>query len=243
MPAVRGPPEENRKAAGRLGLGAWFGVAAACLAVLIPSIAVFLSSVDVGGPFSFGTSFLQTAAALVLAGGVLYILSLFLYRRAFATLYQIDPDFALPSVLCFLGSAGFALLLIAAAVLTGTASGLKDCVSGHPSHVLSCLQSNQPLGAYTAIVGFVLGWIGGIGVALGLWLAGSHYRRRGMDLGAILYLCFLLLVLVPLVELAVPFPGGSAPLLLVPIASVLAPLFVLYGIRFERRGAGAPPTA
>lgn len=241
MPATRGSAQENRKAAGRLGLGAWLGLVAAVLAVVIPSVAVFLSTAHVGGLFAFGPNLLETVGAFVLAGSILYILSLFLYRRAFATLRRIDPDFALASVLCFLGSAGFVLLLIAAAVLTGTASGLEDCLSGHPSHVLSCLESNQPLGAYTAVLGFVLGWIGGIGVALGLWLAGSHYQRRGVDLGAILYLCFLLLVLVPLVELAVTFPGGSALLLLVPIASVLAPLFVLYGIRFERRAAGAPP--
>ena len=243
MPAVRGPAEENRKAAGRLGLGAWLGLLAACLAVVIPSVAVFLSAFHVGGPFAFGTNLLEAVGAFVLAGAVLYILSLFLYRRAFATLRQIDPDFALASVLCFLGSAGFALLLIAAAVLTGTASDLKDCLSGHPSHILACLQSNQPLGGYTAIVGFVLGWIGGIGVVLGLRLAGSHYQRRGVTLGAILYLFFLLLVLVPLVEFAVGFPGASVLLLLVPMASVLAPLFVLYGIRIERRGTGAPPTA
>ena len=243
MPAVRGSAEENRKAAGRIGLGAWLGVGAALLAVGIPSVALVLSTRPAGAVFGFGPGLLEATGALVLAGAALYFVSLFLYRRAFATLRRIDPEFALASELCLLGSVGFVLLLIAAGILTGTASSLADCLAGHPSRALTCLESNQPLGAYTAVIGFVLGWLGGLGIVLGLWLAGTHYQRRGVDVGAIFYLLFLLAVLVPLVDLFVPFSAGSALLLVLPIASLLAPFLVLYGIRFERRPRGAPVTA
>ena len=243
MPARRGTLEENRTAARRIGWGALFGLAAAVLAIGIPSIAIFLVTLHPGGALAFGTGLVELSGGLVLAGALLYILSLFLYRRSFAALRRLDAEFALASALCLVGSVGFVLLLVAATVLAGTASSLQNCLAGHPSHALACLASNAPLGAYTAIAGFVLGWLGGLGVVFGLWLAGSHYQRRGVDLGAVLYLFFLLVLLVPFFELAASFTGGNVFLLVVPLASVLAPLFVLIGIRFETRPAGAPPTA
>jgi hypothetical protein len=240
--------ERDRKGAFRLGLGAWLGLFAAVIAIVLPSVAIFASSYNPGGFFAFSTSLLQTSTVLILVGAVLFLLSLFIYRRAFSVLRKLDPDFSLASFLCLLGSLGFVLILVAAAVVTGSASNVLGCISGQPSHALSCLQANQPLGAYTAIVGFVLAWLGGLGIVLGLWVAGGYFGERLLDLGAIVYLFFLFLLLAPLVELAVPFEGGQFLLVIVPVMSFAAPAFVLLGIlpriRADQRAAPtAPPTA
>ncbi len=235
--------EYDQKGATRLGSGAWLGLLAAVIAVVVPSLALFASAYAPSGFFSFAPSLLQVSGALVLVGAVFYILSLFLYRRAFATLRRLDPEFSLASFLCLLGSVGFVLILAAAAVLTGTASSLLGCIHGSPTHALSCLESNQPFGAYTALIGFVLAWVGGFGIVYGLWLAGGRYDDRTLDLGSLVYLLFLLLVLVPFFEIAFPFPGGEFLLVLVPVLSVAAPGFVLLGVVSRPRGRAAVPSS
>ena len=82
----RGTLGENRKAAGRLRAGAWLGLGAAILAIVTPSVAILLSAIDVAGTKGVGTALLEVSGAVVLAGAILYIVSLFLYRRAFAVL-------------------------------------------------------------------------------------------------------------------------------------------------------------
>jgi hypothetical protein len=233
----------NEKGAFRLGMGAWLGLLAALIAIVLPSLVLFAGAYNPGGFFSFAPGLVQLSGVLVLVGAVLYILSLLLYRRAFSALRRVDPEFSLASFLCLLGSVGFVLLLVAAAVLTGTASTLLGCVHGQPTHALSCLESNQPLGAYTAIAGFVLAWLGGFGIVYGLWRAGSHFSDRALDLGAVVYLLFLFLVLVPFLEIAFPFPGGQFLLVIVPVLSLAAPGFVLLGSSSKRRAdasAGVP---
>ncbi|MGD0250994.1 MAG: hypothetical protein ABSB97_08955 [Thermoplasmata archaeon] len=240
--------ERDRKGAFRLGLGAWLGLFAAIIAIVLPSVAIFTSTYDPGGFFSFAPTLLQTSSALVLAGAVLFLLSLFLYRWAFAGLRKVNPDFTLASFLCLLGFVGFILILVAAAVVAGNASSLLGCIQGNPAHALTCMQANQPLGAYTAIIGFILAWLGGLGIVLGLWIAGGHFGEPALHLGAYIYLFFLLLLLAPLIEVAFPFEGGQFLLVLVPVLSFAAPALVLFGvlpkIRADQRAArGAPATA
>ncbi len=243
------PPEiaeRNRKGATRLGIGGWLGVLAAIIAIVLPSGALFAATYNPGGFFSFAPRLLQASALLVLVGAVFYFLSLILYRFAFATLQKVEPEFTLASVLCLIGSVGFLLIVVAAAVVLGNASSLLDCLKGQPSHVLSCLQANQPLGAYTVLVGFVCAWLGGFGIVLGLWIAGGHYDEPALDLAAVLYLFFLLLLFAPLVEVAYPFPGGEFLLVAVPILAIAAPALVLVGLLLRERrarsgfGGGSP---
>jgi hypothetical protein len=226
---------QDEKGAFRLALGAWFGLFAGVVTIVIPLVAVFLVTYNPGGLFLFGTSFVQTSGALILAGSVLYLLSLLLYRRGFSALRKVDPEFFVASFLCLLGSLGFLLVIVSAAVLAGSATSILACTHGHPSHALACLESGQPLGAYTGLVGFVLAWVGGVGVVFGLWLAGGRFEKRSVDFGALLYLVFLFLVLVPLVELAVRLPGIVILLLVVPILTVAAPVLVLIGTAPEAR--------
>jgi hypothetical protein len=231
--------ELNAKAAGRIGTGAWLGLGAAILAVFLPSLSILLAKYGLPDVLPLGTAGLQTSGTLVLLGAILFVLSLFLYRRGFASLRKLKPEFSLASALCLIGSVGFILILVAAAVLTGTASNLETCIQGRPSHALSCLESNQPLGAYTALVGFALGWLGGLGIALGLSLASTHYKAGAVGVGSGLYLLFLLLALAPFVALFYSF--STAPYLLValPFFAIAAPASVLAGVRSWTARQGA----
>ena len=222
--------EEDRIAAGRLRWGAWVGLVAAALALLLPSFALFLTGPEGPRTLGFGTELVRATGLLVLLGATFFVVSLFLYRRAFAHLRKSAPEFALASALCLVGSVGFLLILVAAAYLTGSATSLESCFQGHPSNALSCMETNQPLGAYTAIVGFVLGWLGGGGFVLGLWLACDHFVERTIARGSVLYLLLLLLALGPFLELLFTVPGGGYLLLLLPLVGVAAPTLVLFGI-------------
>lgn len=241
MPQEVNVAAQDEKGVFRLALGAWFGLFAGVIAIVIPLAAIWLSTYSPSGTFSLGTSLVQTSSGLVLAGAVLYILSLFLYRRAFAALRKVDSGFTVASFLCFLGALGFLLIIASAAVLAGTASSVLQCVHGQPSHALSCLESGQPLGAYTGLVGFFLAWVGGIGIVLGLSLAGDRFDRHAIDVGAVFYLLFLLLVLLPLVEMAVRLPGIEFLLVVVPILTIAAPLLVLAGASSIARTSPVAP--
>ena len=232
---------QDEKGATRLAIGAWFGLFAGIIAIVLPVTIVFLSAYDTGGFFSLGTALVQTSGLLIIAGAFLFILSLFLYRRGFAALRKVDPEFGLASFLCILGTLGFILILISAAVLTGTSSSLLQCVKGDPSHALSCLESSQPLGAYTGIVGFALAWVGGLGIAFGLWLAGGRFDEPPLTVGAVVYLVFLIAVISPLLALAFSAPELGLLLLVLPVLTLAAPALVLVGTlpQARRRPRGA----
>jgi Protein of unknown function (DUF973) len=216
---------------GRLGTGAGVGLAGGIVGVVLPIVFLWLTTHSPGGFFSYDTTLLQTTGLLVLVGAVLLLISLFLYRRGFSGLRKADGRFAVASVLCIVGSIGFLLLLVSAAVLVGSSSALVQCLHHSPSGALSCIRSGQPLGADTGLVGFWLGWVGGVGIVVGLSLAGRRYRNRAVSAGAALY-AFLLLVLIgPFLALLTPLPGIDYLLLVVPAFIVLAPGLVLGGTR------------
>jgi Protein of unknown function (DUF973) len=216
---------------GRLGTGAGVGLAGGIVGVVLPIVFLWLTTHSPGGFFSYDTTLLQTTGLLVIVGAVLLLISLFLYRRGFSGLRKADGRFAVASVLCIVGSIGFLLLLVSAAVLVGSSNALIHCLHRSPSGALSCIRSGQPFGADTGLVGFWLGWVGGVGIVVGLSLAGRRYRNRAVSAGAALY-AFLLLVLIgPFLALLTPLPGIDYLLLVVPAFIVLAPGLVLGGTR------------
>jgi hypothetical protein len=225
------PRETEIKGLGRLGTGAGVGLAGGIVGVVLPIVFLWLTAHNPGGFFTYSTTLLDTVGFFVLAGSVLLLLSLFLYRRGFGVLRKVDGRFAIASVLCIIGSIGFLLILISAAVLVGSSNSLIACIHRTPSAALSCIRSGQPLGADTALVGFWLGWIGGVGIVVGLALAGRRYRNGAVSGGAALY-AFLLLVLIgPFLNLLVSLPGVDYLLLVAPVFIVLAPGLVLGGAR------------
>lgn len=216
----------------RIATGAGVGLSGALLAIVIP-VAFLLAAAYAPGSFLtlHQTGFVEATALLILAGAVLFLISLFLYRRGFAQLRKVDRRFIVASVLCIIGTIGFLLILVAAVVIVGSASSLLSCISGHPSHALTCLRSGEPLGAYTGLVGFWLGWLGGVGIVLGLSAGSSRFHSRSLGVGAALYGVLLLALVGPFLSLVVAFPGVEYLLLLAPVLSVLAPLFAYRGSR------------
>ena len=180
---------------------------------------------------------------LILAGALLFLVSLFFYRRGFALLRKVDSRFAVASILCWIGTLGFLLVVVAAIVIVGSSSSLLSCVNGQPTHALTCLRSGEPLGAYTGLVGFWMGWLGGVGIVLGLSAGSSRFKTREIALGAALYAVLLLALVGPFVSLIVSFHGVEYLLVLVPFLSVLAPFFVFRGTDRDRAEGAAAPSA
>jgi hypothetical protein len=229
----------EEKGAVRLGIGAGLGFAGALCAIVVPLAFVFLVTDVHSGFFVFDSSLVEATSILVLVGAILLLLSLFFYRRSFAAIRKVDRRFVAASVLCIIGALGFLLLLVAAAVVVGDANSLLACAHGQPSHALSCLESGQPLGAITGTVGFFLGWLGGLGIVLGLFLAGNRFRVGALGGSAVVYLVLLLILLVPFLALVVSLPNLAALLLLAPILAILAPALALIGAN-RTRAALAP---
>jgi len=224
------PSEPEKQGLARLAVGAGVGLAGAVLAIVVPVLFLLIAAYAPSGFLSLDqTSFVVALSLLILAGAILFLLSLFLYRRGFAQLRKVDSRFTAASVLCLVGSIGFLLLLVAALVVLGSASSFLSCISGHPTHALTCLRSGEPLGAYTGLAGFWLGWLGGVGIVLGLSAASSRFHARLIGAGAGLYAVLLLVLIGPFVALVVSFPGSEYILVLTPLLSVIAPCFVFRG--------------
>ncbi len=226
--------ELDQKGAGRIGLGAGLGLAGAIVAIVVPAIFLFIAADHPIGFLTIDTTFIQVNSILVLAGAILLLLSLFFYRRSFSALRRVDPRFYVASVLCILGSLGFLLLLVAAAIVVGDSSSLLACVKGSPSHALSCLESGEPFGAVTSILGFLLGWIGGVGIMIGLFIAGNRFRSGSLGASAFFYGLLLIILLIPLASLFVSIPYDSYLLLLSPVFALIAPGLALGGAAATR---------
>lgn len=225
------PRPEDTKGAGRLAVGGALGIAAAVVTLVLPSVFLWVALYSPGGFFSLGSTLLQTLSLLVLVGAILFLLSLLVYRLGFAALRRIDPRFTVASFLCLVGTLGFLLVVVAAAVLLGSTSSLVTCIHGQPSHALTCLKSGEPLGAYTAAIGFWLGWLGGVGIVVGLSSAGHRFARRSLYGGATLYALLLLVLIGPFLALVYVVPDQQYLLLVVPFLALLAPIFTLVGAR------------
>lgn len=237
-PAAGGSPsarpslsQDDSTGLGRLGTGAGVGLAGGIVGVVLPIVFLWLAAHNPGGFFTDDTTLVDTTGFFVLAGAILLLISLFMYRRGFAALRKADGRFTAASILCIIGSIGFLLLLIAAAVLVGTSSSLISCLHESPSHALSCVESGQPFGAYTALIGFWLGWLGGLGIVLGLAIAGGRFHVGAVSGGAALYALLLVVLIGPFLNLLVSIPGVDYLLLIAPVFIVLAPGLVLGGTR------------
>jgi hypothetical protein len=219
----------DESGAGRLGIGAGLGFAGALIAIVVPMLFLFVVATFPGGFVTFGSGFLELASLLVLVGAVLLFLSLLLYRRGFAALRRVDRRFHVASILCLIGSLGFLLLVVTAALVAGNPSSLLGCAHGRPSHALSCLESGQPVGAATGLVGFFLGWVGGLGVVLGLGFAGRRFRSGTLSGASGVYAILLVFLLVPLLGLFVSVPSLGDLILFAPLLAIVGPALALVG--------------
>jgi hypothetical protein len=207
--------------------GAGLGLAAGIAALVLPIAFLTLSAYNPGGWFSAGPALGRALAVMLLAGAILFVLSLLYYRRAFAVLRKVDPRFSTASALSVVGSMGFLILLLVVGALLGSSSALVDCARAPSAAVLSCVRSASPLGMYAGFLGFWLGWVGGLGVVLGLGHAGGRYRQAGFRGGAVLYAILLLALIAPFASLFLPVPGEAYLLFAIPALTILAPMVVI----------------
>jgi hypothetical protein len=222
---------EDAKGSHRIAVGAGLGVAGAAITLLLPFVLIWYAVYSPGGFLQLNSNLVRDLSYLFLAGAILFLLSLFLYRRGFAVLRGVDRRFTVASVLCLVGSLGFLLLLVAVIVILGSTDSLVSCLHGQPSHALTCLRSGQPLGAYTGLVGFWLGWLGGVGLVLGLASAGRRFGRGVLYGAAGIYAVLLLALVGPFLGLIFPVPGAQYLFLLAPLLALLAPLLAYSGTR------------
>jgi hypothetical protein len=222
---------EDAKGSHRIAVGAGLGVAAALITLVLPFALLWLAAYSPGGFFRVNIALVQDVSLLVLAGAILFLISLFVYRRGFAVLRSVDPRFKVASILCLIGSLGFLLILVAVVVILGSTSSLVTCIHGQPSHALSCLRSGEPLGAYTGLVGFWLGWLGGVGLVLGIASAGRRFSRGTLYGAAAVYALLLLALVGPFLALVYPIPGAQYLLLLSPLLALAAPALAYGGSR------------
>lgn len=239
MGRLRGPSStEEAKAAFLLRRGSLAAVCGSVAALAVPVALLLLSSHSVEG-FSTGSAgVLSVESVLVVAGVVLLLVALFLYRRAFVHLKHVDRRLRPVSVLCLVGSAGAIALVVAGAVVAGGSSAVTGCLSGHPTHALGCLRSQDAAVGYLSVAGFWLLWVGAAAVATGLVLSGRHFRRSALTVGGALYGALAAVVIVPFVALLVPLPGVADVLIVAPFAALIAPGLVYSGARQSLDGVG-----
>lgn len=210
-----------------IGAGGAFGLAGGVLAILLPVVLVEASRHAPGGIAAASASLIAWTSWFVLAGAVLLLLSFFCYRWGYSVLRKVQPSYWLASALCIVGSTGLLLLVIAAAVATGSTSGLLACAQGPYSQVYSCVQGQTPLGAYTGIIGVWLGWVGSIGIVIGLFQASGRFFSALYAGGAVCYLITIVLLVGPLTGTLVSIPYIEPLILMAPIFAITAPLLVL----------------
>ncbi|MCI4323275.1 MAG: hypothetical protein L3K03_04550 [Thermoplasmata archaeon] len=223
-PAV---PREN-PGIRRIAIGAGLGLAGGLVGIVFPIALIVLGTLEPGGLAKLGSSTLEATTILVLAGALLFVLSLALYRWGFSALRKVDRTFTTASILCLVGSLGFLLILLAATLLVGSSNALVACAQV-PQQGLKCLDNVSPLGAYSATIGFWMAWIGGVGLVLGLGHTGGRYHRAPIYGGSFLYGLLLLVVVGPFLGLVYAVPHVEYLLLAIPLLALLAPGFTLWG--------------
>lgn len=223
------PPLDEPKGLRRFHLGAGFGLAGGIIGLVLPISVNLLVVYTAFGLLRVGTTLVALTSVLVLVGALLLAISLIFYRLGFSALRRFDRWFRSASILCNIGSVGLVLIIAAAALALYSSPALAACVQASPTQALNCLQSIQPLTAYSVVVGFWLAWLGGLGVVVGLELGGRRYRSRPLIAGGALYALLLLVLIDPFIALLFPVGGWQYPLLTAPILALVAPLYVYAG--------------
>lgn len=229
-PPANSPPGDE-KGPRRFATGALFGVAGGIAGLVLPISLNFLAVYNPTDVLTRGPSVVELTTILVLAGAILLAVSFLFYRAGFSTLQKLDRWFYSASVLCILGSIGLMLILLSTVIALATTPSLVQCIQGAPSHTFRCLRTIEPLTAYSVIVGFWLAWLGGLGIVVGIELAGRRYRQPRFVAGGATYALLLLVLIDPFLGLLFPVGGWQYPLLLLPVLAVVAPAFVSSGSR------------
>jgi hypothetical protein len=215
----------------RISTGSLLGLAAGVVGLALPVALVLLASLMPGGSFFTGAQLIETTAGLALVGALLFAFSLMIFQLGFTAFRVFDRRFWTASILCAVGTIGVILLLVPIALAFAASDAIASCIRGAPSHTLSCVGSVAPLASYWAIAAFWLIWLGGLGIVVGISLAGRRYRQDWLYGGAALYALLLLGLLAPALGLLLPIYALSYPLLAAPLLVLIAPALIFHGSR------------
>jgi hypothetical protein len=221
------PAEIDRRGIRWLSLGGGLGCASGIAILLLPSIFLWVASHAPSGILTIGPHLVTIDSILVLAGALLLVLSLFLYRRAFATLRKSDERFRAPWALSLIGTLGVLFVLATSVIVLAYSDSIPTCLGPHGVPSFSCLQAHAPWAVTSGLIGFWLTWLGVVGIVTGLSLAGRRFRAALFSTGAALYAILLLVLVGPFLAALRPFPGSADLLLGASILAVLAPALVL----------------
>ncbi len=222
---------DESKGLRRISTGSTIGLVAGIVGLALPVGLFLLATYSPGTILLNGPELIQATALLALAGVLLFALSLSVYRLGFWALQSFDRGFWSASVLCLLGTVGAILIAIPIALAFAFSDAISNCIKGAPTHALTCLSSAAPLAASWAIVAFWLVWLGGLGVVVGIILAGRRYHQGWFYGGAALYALLLLGFIGPILGLLLPIGALTYPLILAPILILLAPAVTIHGSR------------
>jgi hypothetical protein len=230
---ANGPEDrlDEQKGLRRFRTGALLGLAGGIVGLVLPVSINLLAFYTTFGLLSFGTTLVEYTTAFVLLGALLFAASLFVYRFGFTALRKQDHWFYVASVLCIVGSVGLLLIAISTADALYSTPSLVQCIRGAPSTALTCLQSVQPLTAYSVVIGFWLAWFGGLGIVVGIVLGGRRYRDGWLVGGGAAYTLLLLVLIDPFVAMLFPIGGWQYPLFTLPVLALTAPALVYTGSR------------
>jgi hypothetical protein len=240
MPDGTSIGRHEEKGLHRFRMGAWAGFAGAVVAIALPVAFLWLAAYNPGGIFTFDSNILQYTNWFLIAGALLFLLSLMMYRWGFSALRKEDSRFGVAIALCWVGSIGFILVIVVASYFLGSLGSITACIHGQPTQALSCLNSQSPLGAATVVIGFWLGWIGSVGVVVGLFIGGGRIPSALLIAGGVLYLLLLVVLVLPFASMLTHVPGMQYAIILAPLFGIIAPLFVLGG---AQRGRSNPTPA
>lgn len=210
-------------------VGAVLGLAGGVFGLLLPISVNLIAFYTAVGFLTVNATLIGLTSIFVLLGAILLAVSFTFYRFGFGALRKFDRWFLTASILCNIGSVGLLLILLGAALALVSSPSLVQCIQGAPSSALTCVQTIQPLTAYSVVLGFWLAWVGGLGIVVGLVLGGRRHREMRLVAGGATYAVLLLVLIDPFVAVLFPIGGWQYPLLTVPVLAVVAPALVLVG--------------
>ncbi len=196
-----------------MAVGAVMATIAGLLGILsvvgLPFDEVLFSGTGFGAPPP--TAVLALTGAVLAGAAAFSVAQALAFRSAFETLAFFDPRYARPRGLALLAVIGVLIGSVGWVVIVGGFYEAVLCAGSKTSIPATCVPVG-PLLAGLALVGLggLLAFVGYIGIAIGLWRAGSRYRSVPMRIGAIL--------------------------LLIPLVGTLGALLVLAGALRQRAG-------
>jgi hypothetical protein len=221
--------------------GSWIGLVAGIAALVLPVALVLIATYRPGTPFLQGANLIEATAVLALIGAILFAVSLYVYQIGFSALRAFDRRFWFASIFSLFGTAGALLVVVTIALALYSSNAIASCIQGAPSQALVCLHTAAPLASYSGAVGFWLVWLGGLGIVMGVSLAGARYHEPWLFGGATLYAFLLLGLLAPAVGILFPMAGLTYPILAAPIFALLAAALIFEGSKRALRAISTKP--